>query len=580
MLNQQQFDPNSSSITSNKKSNKIIIVQKQKQQQFYLSCDRKMQRSFHFAFIVHLFVLSLSSNLALGTGQIPRPRGVAISKTSLYPPRDEFVCFNGLKTISYLQINDDFCDCPDGSDEPGTSACPEGKFHCTNAGFKPKNIPSSRVNDGICDCCDASDEYGFENSKCINTCLELGKEERQLQKSRQELAKRGITLKAELSSKGKAMRDERDVRLAELQNRRQETEAIREEKQNLKKQAEDIETEALQVYKEIQETEKQEKTKQQATENENEAQLTFLKFDSNKDGFIELAELQTRASFDKDRNGEVSEEEARFFLDEKDRVDQEHFVSICWARIKPYLMLDAGLFKPPQLDGEQHDDEDHYQETDTEPQLIEPSQADDQEEEGEAGYEPEEEDEEGEETGEGAAEEVTQPKPDYDPETQKIIEQANAARNAFDEVERQIREIDQEIKEIQEQANKDYGTSDEFAPLEGQCFSYEDREYVYKLCPFDRASQQPRNGGAETRLGSWDRWSGSEQKYSQMLYSNGASCWNGPQRSAVIKLECGLDHKVTGVSEPNRCEYHMVFETPAACENPNDSADDGMHDEL
>ncbi|KAK9284424.1 hypothetical protein L1049_023596 [Liquidambar formosana] len=79
-------------------------------------------------------------------------------------------CKDGSKSVARDRINDNFCDCTDGTDEPGTSACPTGKFYCRNVGSIPLFLFSSRVNDRICDCCDGSDEYdGSVN--CPNRCV-------------------------------------------------------------------------------------------------------------------------------------------------------------------------------------------------------------------------------------------------------------------------------------------------------------------------------------------------------------------------------------------------------------------------
>ncbi|XP_044761468.1 glucosidase 2 subunit beta [Coccinella septempunctata] len=103
-------------------------------------------------------------------------RGVHERLMIFYENRNnKFTCIKSMETIDFSRINDDYCDCLDGSDEPGTNACSNGIFYCKNQigpKYFHKSFPSNRVNDGICDCCDGSDEYSIDTNSFLGTKVE------------------------------------------------------------------------------------------------------------------------------------------------------------------------------------------------------------------------------------------------------------------------------------------------------------------------------------------------------------------------------------------------------------------------
>eukprot|EP01137_Pigoraptor_chileana_P021653 Opistho-2@85644 len=102
-------------------------------------------------------------------------RGVHPSAAWRYS-QPSFLCLDGTRSFDPAVVNDDYCDCIDGSDEPATAACPQFKFFCLNRGSRGVYIPSSHVDDGVCDCCDGSDEF-ISGKQCPFACPNDGEDD-------------------------------------------------------------------------------------------------------------------------------------------------------------------------------------------------------------------------------------------------------------------------------------------------------------------------------------------------------------------------------------------------------------------
>uniref|UniRef100_A0A0K8S4S1 Glucosidase II beta subunit N-terminal domain-containing protein n=1 Tax=Lygus hesperus TaxID=30085 RepID=A0A0K8S4S1_LYGHE len=87
---------------------------------------------------------------------------------------DYFLCDDGIR-ISNSKLNDDYCDCDDGSDEPDTEACSGVSYFECHVRFTKFKIPSGWVNDGICDCCDGSDERDSKSIGLIHLSMGVQK---------------------------------------------------------------------------------------------------------------------------------------------------------------------------------------------------------------------------------------------------------------------------------------------------------------------------------------------------------------------------------------------------------------------
>ncbi|PWW80536.1 hypothetical protein C7212DRAFT_274717 [Tuber magnatum] len=543
-------------------------------------------------------ILLLLSSASIATAS-STPRGVSPEDAKLYAPSAEktFICFtNPHVTIPYESVNDDYCDCPDGSDEPGTSACSHlphkslaiRGFYCKNEKHTPAFLPLGRVNDGVCDyevCCDGSDEWaGVGGVKCENRCREIGKAARKMAVERERLRNEGVRKKKELLDRAKTMRIELEDN---VKTTRIKIEALEEKVKWLEVQLKETEeNERLKIVKQPKEGSKLGVLVSLARERMQELGSSLEKVRGDRDfarsrlgkaeGILKALKEGYNPNFNDEgvkaavraweeylaQEGEHSENRAEERdLDSllgEDEIDWEGFTEADTHGFGAYLPGGIGTWVHDKL-------------ADFRQMLVE--------------------------NGLLAAK-----SDDGMPESRALV----SARQALQAGKTEESDTKSHLETLLSDLTYPYGQDDVFRSLKGECISSQFGEYTYEYCFLGTAYQKSLKDSSSVSLGEYARievdksvndasvrgifGSGWEEAHDEglsglsLIHENGQQCWNGPKRSVKVDLYCSAVDELRSVREEEKCVYRFEVGAAAVCgrgeHGRGEGVDENVRDEL
>ncbi|KAM7186648.1 Glucosidase II beta subunit-like domain containing protein [Rhypophila sp. PSN 637] len=544
-----------------------------------------------------LVLLSTLAHSSVVASSQSLPRGVGPEFAKFYESKaPTFKCIgNPSIVIKSSQINDNSCDCPDGSDEPGTAACayidplsPEQPlpgsatgttnttsalpgFWCANEGHIGSYVPFMYVNDGVCDydlCCDGSEEFAHIGGvKCENRCKAIGKEYRRIEEERQKSKERSAESRRALLRDSAELRRKLESRISEL---RQEINNLEVKKVDLQRRFEEVErSERGKVVKDEGQGGKLGVLLSQAKARVKELRDTLDKVLDQRD------DLQDRVDKLEDILSKFKEEYNPNFNDEgvKAAVKSWEDYSASNTGAKDDI-ADADIMKVLEEDGPSSGvNWAEFAEGDgSDADIVYNLEA----------YLPSfVRDFVHEKLNQARVWMIENGILADNPKTGQESLLVKAAREALDAARNDFSSKTSQLEEQEKDLEKDYGPDDIFRALKGRCISSDVGEYEYELCWIDRTMQKSKKGHGNTNMGNFVRidreYADEEERVDGkslgkgerivLRYDNGQGCWNGPNRRTDVWLACAEKDELWKVSESEKCVYRMEVGTPAACED-------------
>ncbi|CCG20646.1 hypothetical protein CORT_0A02550 [Candida orthopsilosis Co 90-125] len=446
--------------------------------------------------------------------------GVSDERQHLYEPLvDEkgvkyWHCLNDTSIrLSYDQINDDVCDCPDGSDEPGTNACPNPpfKFYCRNEGHFPNYIDQFKLNDGVCDydlCCDGSDEYKLGG--CENKCNEIHRQFAEYKSEKLAFMKKaGIKKERTI----KIAHNKRQKLVENLKSLEQKVPELKAKINSLKLQSENLEVKDESVFDHLREyfgglADKLELHKRDILHQESKLQaletiLNFLSTHYNpnfNDAAVKevIQKFQEYVSNKEEEALEDIHETNQIIAQLADKAKQmshsevekvSHFTPSIPNMVRYYYQLFTDNFLP-------------------------------------------------------------KPVAEY-----KSNLSSNELDHEVEKLEQELERLQTKIQIVKDNLSSDYGPEDILRAHDQTTITKNLGGYNYRVNLLQGISQD------DIFIGKF-----KEYKDGKITYHNGARCWNGPKRSATVEFICGEGPELVSVSEPEKCHYYFTIQGEAWCD--------------
>jgi len=467
---------------------------------------------------------------------------------------ETFVCFDSGAaddSIPFDAVNDDFCDCADGSDEPGTAACAGHTthlFYCPNEGSLPLYIYPSRVNDGLCDCCDGSDEWKAMMewpTKCPNVCEQDSKEIAKLEATWREGRDKRNALIKEASSEHSKVLQELDRLRALLPSleiieraRNSALEAVNlcwDTEKALQGRLEDEvpaavgtpvkesveDTQAIQGGQVMEGADKVEKNELEKVEVVSEYAKWMEGADKLQKDEVEKVEVLSEKK--EVKNVEVVSEYAKW-MEDADKVETDE-VELQTAEVDEYdtslenVEVDKNEVVSGEADGGGFRQKlwERLSDLSQLPHLVW-SQI----------------------WGEAVS---------------PLEDAVNSMKDAHEEMSEKLRETKKRIQELESLLSNYNDDHAAYAGLEGKCVKKHVTQYTYEVCFFKDAKQDT------VSLGTFKNWESADIAF----FDGGRTCHGGIQRNLRVKFLCGLNEELVDVYEPNSCSYEATMHHVGAC---------------